>query len=199
MFVISPVDDTHHLLFFGTFGDTPHSAVPLDQIAMQAPEYVPDPAGLHRAARRPVERAGVRTARSWPTGISPASGGACWRRTPPSRRAWARSSTAARRTSPPATSPWPTPAGMLLDALGAAEAGELPPGSALTPEGVRLPNALGGAGGRGHALGRRHLRSGHGLNSPDTSTADPIGAGSRSTEPIPPPGRAAIDERSQGI
>jgi hypothetical protein len=31
---------------------------------------------------------------------------------------------------------------MLLDALRAAEAGELPPGSALASEPVRLPNAL---------------------------------------------------------
>ncbi len=31
---------------------------------------------------------------------------------------------------------------MLLDALNAAEAGELPPGSALAPEIPRLPNAL---------------------------------------------------------
>ena len=28
VFVISPVDDTHHLLFFGTYGETPHSAKP---------------------------------------------------------------------------------------------------------------------------------------------------------------------------
>ena len=42
MFVISPVDDTHHLLFFGTVGPTPHSAVPLDQIKMQDPDYTPD-------------------------------------------------------------------------------------------------------------------------------------------------------------
>ena len=31
---------------------------------------------------------------------------------------------------------------MLLEALSAAEAGSLPPGSALAPEAVRLPNAL---------------------------------------------------------
>jgi hypothetical protein len=43
VFVISPVDDTHHILFFGTVGPTPHSAVSLDQIAMQDPDYVFDP------------------------------------------------------------------------------------------------------------------------------------------------------------
>jgi hypothetical protein len=31
---------------------------------------------------------------------------------------------------------------LLLGALGAADAGQLPPGSALAPEVVRLPNAL---------------------------------------------------------
>ena len=42
VFVITPVDDTHHLLFFGTVGPTPHSAVPLDEIAMQDPGYLPE-------------------------------------------------------------------------------------------------------------------------------------------------------------
>jgi hypothetical protein len=37
VFLISPVDDRHHLMFFGTVGPTPHSAVPLDQIKMQDP------------------------------------------------------------------------------------------------------------------------------------------------------------------
>ncbi len=43
VFVISPVDDTHHVLFFGTVGPTPHSSVSLDQIAMQDPGYEFDP------------------------------------------------------------------------------------------------------------------------------------------------------------
>jgi phthalate 4,5-dioxygenase len=43
VFVITPVDDTHHLLFFGTVGPTPHSSVPLDQLKMQDPAYEPDP------------------------------------------------------------------------------------------------------------------------------------------------------------
>jgi hypothetical protein len=42
VFVVTPVDDTHHLLFFGTFGDSPHSGVPLHQIAMQSSDYVPE-------------------------------------------------------------------------------------------------------------------------------------------------------------
>jgi phenylpropionate dioxygenase-like ring-hydroxylating dioxygenase large terminal subunit len=43
VFVISPVDDTHHLLFFGTVGPTAHSGVPLSEIKMQDPAFVPDP------------------------------------------------------------------------------------------------------------------------------------------------------------
>jgi hypothetical protein len=43
VFVIAPVDDTHHLLFWGTVGPTPHSAVPLHEIKMQDPGYEPDP------------------------------------------------------------------------------------------------------------------------------------------------------------
>lgn len=43
VFVISPVDDTHHQLFFGTFGTTEHSSQPLDQIAMQDPAFEPEP------------------------------------------------------------------------------------------------------------------------------------------------------------
>ena len=42
-FVICPVDDTHHLLFFGNFGETPHRAETLDRSAMQDPAYEPDP------------------------------------------------------------------------------------------------------------------------------------------------------------
>jgi nitrite reductase/ring-hydroxylating ferredoxin subunit len=42
-FVICPVDDTHHVLFFGNYGDSPDRAEPLDQCAMQDPAFVPDP------------------------------------------------------------------------------------------------------------------------------------------------------------
>ena len=67
MFVITPVDDTHHLLFFGTVGDTPHSAVPLDQIKMQDSGYKPDPPDYTRF-RGNRGNGGVRTVRSWTPG-----------------------------------------------------------------------------------------------------------------------------------
>jgi phenylpropionate dioxygenase-like ring-hydroxylating dioxygenase large terminal subunit len=41
VFVISPVDDTHHLLFFGAFADTPLPA-PEDQPGFVAPGVIPD-------------------------------------------------------------------------------------------------------------------------------------------------------------
>jgi phenylpropionate dioxygenase-like ring-hydroxylating dioxygenase large terminal subunit len=43
VFVISPVDDTHHLLFFGTIGPTAHSAVSHVDTFIQDPAYEPDP------------------------------------------------------------------------------------------------------------------------------------------------------------
>ena len=41
MFVIAPVDDTHHLLFYGYFGETPQR--PPQQLGGAAPDYVADP------------------------------------------------------------------------------------------------------------------------------------------------------------
>lgn len=141
VFVISPVDDTHHLLFFGYFGDTPHSAKTPDEIAMAAPDYVPDPhdyTGLRgdRGDRWGQDRALMDTGHFTGFGRSlleedvviQTSMGSIVDR---SRETLSSSDVAvahARR--------------MLLDALSAAEAGRLPPGSALTPEAVRLPNAL---------------------------------------------------------
>ena len=42
MFVFSPVDDTHHLLFYGYFADTP--VRPPQELGGAAPNFVPDPA-----------------------------------------------------------------------------------------------------------------------------------------------------------
>jgi phthalate 4,5-dioxygenase oxygenase subunit len=50
VFVISPMDDTHHLLFFGYFGDTPHSAVPPTEICMQDNRVPTGSSGLHRVS-----------------------------------------------------------------------------------------------------------------------------------------------------
>ncbi len=86
--------------------------------------------------------AGGRTARSWIPGTSPASDGACSRRTSSSRPAWAPIVDRTRETLSSSDVAVAHARRMLLDALSAAEAGRLPPGSALTPEAVRLPNAL---------------------------------------------------------
>ena len=41
MFVLSPVDDTHHLLFYGYFSDAPTR--PPQELGGAAPDFVPDP------------------------------------------------------------------------------------------------------------------------------------------------------------
>lgn len=140
VFVISPVDDTHHILFFGTVGPTPHSGVPLDQIAMQDPAYVPDPldyTGLrgNRSSRWGQDRSRMRDghfsgfARSLleeDAAVQTSMGPVVDR----SLENLSSSDVAVvhlRR--------------MLLEALSAAETGKLPPGSALGPGVVRVPNA----------------------------------------------------------
>jgi nitrite reductase/ring-hydroxylating ferredoxin subunit len=141
MFVISPVDDTHHVLFFGYFGETPHSALTPEKISMQDPDFVPDQydyTGLrgdrwnHWGQDRTLMEAGHwtgfgRSLLEEDVVIQTSMGPILDR----SKETLSSSDVAvahARR--------------MLLDALSAAEAGELPPGSALAPEAVRLPNAL---------------------------------------------------------
>ena len=51
MFVFAPVDDTHHLLFYGYFSDNCRSRRPRRCPASIAPDFVPDPSRLHRPAR----------------------------------------------------------------------------------------------------------------------------------------------------
>jgi phenylpropionate dioxygenase-like ring-hydroxylating dioxygenase large terminal subunit len=142
VFVISPVDDTHHLLFFGTYGQTPHSARSLEDTAMQARDYAPDPDDYTRLRGDVWNRWGQdRTVMSAGTHFSgftrslleedavvQTSMGAIVDR---SKENLSSSDTAvaqARR--------------MLLDAITAAEKGMLPPGSAMSPEPVRLPNCV---------------------------------------------------------
>jgi hypothetical protein len=150
VFVIAPVDDTHHLLFFGTVGPTPHSAVPLDQLNMQDAAYAPAPddyAGLRgaRSNRWGQDRAAM--ARGHFTGFV---------------RSLLEEDVAVQtsmgpivdRTKEHLSSSDVAVAHLrrrLLDALAASDGGELPPGSARSPKGVRLPNAsemLVGAGAR---------------------------------------------------
>jgi phthalate 4,5-dioxygenase len=140
VFVISPVDDTHHLLFFGTVGPTPHSALPWDEINMQDPEYVPEPsdyAGLRgdRWNRWGQDRALMASGHFTGFGRSlleedvavQSSMGPVVDR---SKENLSSSDVAVAHLRR-----------MLLEGLAAFEVGELPPGSAFSPEGVRLPNA----------------------------------------------------------
>ena len=140
VFVISPVDDTHHVLFFGTVGPTPHSGVSLEQIAMQDPGYVPDPldyTGLRgdRSNRWGQDRSLMadghftgfgRSLLEEDAAIQTSMGPLVDR----SKENLSSSDVAVARLRR-----------LLLDALETAKAGELPPGSALRPEGVRVPNA----------------------------------------------------------
>jgi hypothetical protein len=141
VFVISPVDDTHHALFFGTVGPTPHSGKSLDQIAMQDPGYVPDPldyTGLRgdRGNRWGQDRALVDAGHSTGFGRSLLEEDAVVQTSmgPIVDRSMEHLSSSDVAVAQLRR--------MLLDALAAAAAGDLPPGSALSSEPVRLPNAL---------------------------------------------------------
>ena len=139
MFVFSPVDDTHHLLFYGYFSDTPTR--PPEELGGAAPDHVADPydfAGLRgdRSNRWGQDRDLMGDGHFTGFGrtlleedvVIQTSMGPILDRTREHLCSGDVAVAHARR--------------MLLDALSAAEAGELPPGSALTPEVVRLPNAL---------------------------------------------------------
>lgn len=139
MFVFSPVDDTHHLLFYGYFSDTPTK--PPEELGGAAPDFVPDPhdfAGLRgdRSNRWGQDRDLMNAGHSTGFGrtlleedvVVQTSMGPILDRTKENLSSGDVAVAQARR--------------MLLDALRAAEAGKLPPGSALAPERVRMPNAL---------------------------------------------------------
>lgn len=141
VFVISPVDDTHHLFFFGTYGESPHSAKPPEEICMQDRDYSPDPrdyAGLrgdranHWGQDRSIMAAGHftgfgRSLLEEDVAVQTSMGPIVDR----SKENLSSSDTAvahARR--------------MLLDALRGADEGAVPPGSARSADPVRLPNCL---------------------------------------------------------
>jgi phthalate 4,5-dioxygenase len=141
VFVISPVDDTHHLLFFGYFGDTPHSAKRPDEICMEGEGYQPDPNDYTRFRGSRDDRWGqdraLMAAGHW-TGfgrslleedvVIQTSMGPILDRTKEHLSSSDVAVAHARR--------------MLLDALAAVDVGDLPPGSVRSPDGVRLPNPL---------------------------------------------------------
>jgi len=139
MFVFSPVDDTHHLLFYGYFSDTPTK--PPQELGGAAPDFVPDAhdfTGLRgdRSNRWGQDRDLMNAGHFSGFGrtlleedvVVQTSMGPILDRTKENLSSGDVAVAHARR--------------MLLDALSGAEAGELPPGSALAPEVVRLPNAL---------------------------------------------------------
>ncbi len=139
MFVFSPVDDTHHLLFYGYFADTP--VKPPEELGGAAPDFVPDPrdfAGLRgdRGSRWGQDRDLMDAGHFTGFGrtlleedvVVQTSMGPILDRTKENLSSSDVAVAQVRR--------------MLLDALRAAEEHKLPPGSALAPEAVRMPNAL---------------------------------------------------------
>jgi hypothetical protein len=139
MFVFSPVDDTHHLLFYGYFSDTPTR--PPQELGGAAPDFAPDPrdfAGLRgdRTDRWGQDRALMGAGHFTGFGrtlleedvVVQTSMGPILDRTKENLSSSDVAVAHARR--------------MLLDALSGADAGQLPPGSARAPEAVRMPNAL---------------------------------------------------------
>ncbi len=139
-FVISPIDDTHHLVFFGTFSNEP-LLPPEETIGYVAPGFGPHPydfAGLRgdRSNRWGQDHELMATGHFTGFGRNlleedaavQASMGPILDRTKENLSSGDVAVAHARRT--------------LLDALRAAGTGELPPGSALASSAVRLPNAL---------------------------------------------------------
>jgi phthalate 4,5-dioxygenase len=139
MFVLSPVDDTHHLLFYGYFSDKPTR--PPQELGGAAPDFVPDPndfTGLRgdRSTRWGQDR--TLMAQGHFTGfgrtlleedaVIQTSMGPIVDRTKENLSSSDVGVAHARR--------------MLLDAVRAVQTGALPPGSALAGEAVRMPNAL---------------------------------------------------------
>ena len=139
VFAIAPVDDTHHLLFFGYFGDTPHSAKRPEEVTMAAVDYEPDTFdytrlrgdrsdgwGQDRTLMNSGHFTGFGRSLLEEDAVVQTSMGAIVDRSKETLSSSDVAVVQARR--------------MLLDALSAVGAGELPPGSALRAE-VRLPNA----------------------------------------------------------
>jgi nitrite reductase/ring-hydroxylating ferredoxin subunit len=139
MFALCPEDDTHHLLFYGYFSDKPTR--PPQELGGAAPDFVPDPHDFTalRGSRedrwgqdRELMEAGHftgfgRTLLEEDAVVQTSMGPIVDR----SKENLSSSDVAVTHNRR-----------ILLDALRAAEEGDLPPGSALAPESVHLPNAL---------------------------------------------------------
>jgi phenylpropionate dioxygenase-like ring-hydroxylating dioxygenase large terminal subunit len=142
VFAISPVDDTHHLVFFGAFSEAPLPR-PEEMPGFVAPGWTPDPynfAGLNndRATLWGQDRELMKAGHFTGFGRNlleedaaiQTSMGPILDRTKEHLSSGDVAVAHARR--------------MLLDALSAAEKGERPPGSALAAQPINLPNALEG-------------------------------------------------------
>jgi len=140
MFVSLPVDDTHHVLFYGYFSDEPQYATD-EMPGLIAADVVPDPFDFidlrgDRANRWGQDRT-LMTEGHW-SGFGrtlleedaavQSSMGPILDRTKEHLTSGDAAVAHARR--------------LLLDAVRAAQGGALPPGSARTPGGVRMRNAL---------------------------------------------------------
>jgi len=139
MFVFAPVDDTHHVLFYGYFSDSPTR--PPQELGGAAPDFIPDPhdfAGLRgdRSSRWGQDRDLMKDGHFTGFGrtlleedvVVQTSMGPILDRSKENLSGSDVAVAQARR--------------ILLDALNGAEAGKRPPGSALASEAVRMPNAL---------------------------------------------------------
>jgi phthalate 4,5-dioxygenase oxygenase subunit len=135
VFCFAPVDDTHHLVFFGNYGETPLS---LRDVSGALRGDLPDPRdfaalqgdhsnrwGQDRELMRQGHWSGFTRSAIEEDTVVQVSMGPIVDRT---KEHLSSSDVAIARTRR-----------LLLDAIAAYGSGELPPGSARTPEGVRVP------------------------------------------------------------
>jgi len=149
VFCFAPIDDTHHLVVFGNYGETPLS---LRDVSGALTGDVPDPrnfASLHgdKSNRWGQDRelmndghwsGFTRSAIEEDTAVQTSMGPIVDR----TKENLSSSDVAVAQTRR-----------LLLDTIAAYEAGELPPGSARSPEGVRIPQPFDAVLGPGESWG----------------------------------------------
>jgi nitrite reductase/ring-hydroxylating ferredoxin subunit len=141
LFVICPVDDTNHLLFFGYFGETEHSAKRPEEIRMAAMDYVPDERDYTRLAGDRYNAWGQdRTLME--TGHFTGFGRSLLEEDAVVQTSMGPIVDRSKETLSSGDVAVVHARRMLLDAVAAVQRGELPPGSVEAPEGVRMPNAV---------------------------------------------------------
>jgi phthalate 4,5-dioxygenase len=138
LFAFAPVDDTHHLLFFGNYGDAPMTEREVaglrDGFDANPHNYVSLPGdkavrwGQDRTLMRAGNFTGIARSAIDEDAVVQVSMGSTVDRTHENLSSSDVGIAHARR--------------LLLDALASFEAGEIPPGSALAAEPVRLPQPL---------------------------------------------------------